>query len=97
LRREFHGLGEIAAGVMQQAAKRSGFLIFRPVGGLNKGRALFFIEKEALSVSVEKVCSHLENLNEKQKIEKAPTGAFSEQMLKISFGCGRKERMSPAC
>jgi hypothetical protein len=58
LRREFHGLSEIAAGVMQQAAKRSGLLIFRPVGGLNKGRALFFIEKEALSVKVEKVCSH---------------------------------------
>ena len=53
LRRKFHGLGEIAAGIMQQAAKRSGLLVFRPVGGLNKGRALFFIEKQAFSVSVE--------------------------------------------
>ena len=61
LRREFHGLGEIAAGVMQQAAKRSGLLIFRPFGSLDKGRALLFIEKEALSVSVKKVCSgHIE-------------------------------------
>jgi hypothetical protein len=61
LRREFHGLGEIAAGVVQETAKRSGLLILRPVGGLNKGRALFFIEKEALSVSVEKMCSgHVE-------------------------------------
>jgi hypothetical protein len=49
LPREFHGLGEIAAGVMQEAAKRSGLLIFRPVGGLYKGRALFFIEKQAIS------------------------------------------------
>jgi hypothetical protein len=72
LRREFHGLGEIAAGIMQQATKRSGFLIFRPVSGFNKGCALFFVEKQALSVRVEKMCSHLANLNEKQKIEKAP-------------------------
>ena len=77
LRREIHGLCEIAAGIMQQAAKRSGLLVFRPVGGLNKGRALFFIEKKTLSVRVEKMCSHLENLSEKQKIEKAPIGAFS--------------------
>jgi hypothetical protein len=76
LRREFHGLGEIAASVVQEAAKRSGLLIFRPVGGLNKRYALFFIEKEALSVHVEKVCSHLENLREKQKVEKAPTGGL---------------------
>lgn len=61
LRREIHGLGEIAAGVMQEAAKGSGLLIFGPVGGLNKGRSLFFIEKQALSVRVEKMCSHLEN------------------------------------
>src|SRR5271155_973462 len=58
LRGEFHGFGEIAAGVMQQAAKRSSFLVFRPVGGLNRGFSLFFIEKEALAVSVEKMCSH---------------------------------------
>ena len=66
------GLGEIAAGVMQQAAKRSGFLVFRPVGGVNKGCALFFIEKEALSVSVEKMCSHLQNLSEKTENRKGP-------------------------
>lgn len=72
LRRELHGLGKIAAGVMQEAAKCSGLLIFRSVGGLDKGDALFFAKKELLSLIVEKMRSrHFIVLIEKAEIEKA--------------------------
>src|SRR5438105_4935769 len=57
-RREIHGLGEIAAGVMQQAAKSLGLVLLLPVRSIDKGRALLFTEKQALAVNVEKMCSH---------------------------------------
>jgi hypothetical protein len=59
VRREIHGLGEIAAGVMQQAAKGPRLGVLQPVRSINKGLALFVIEKEPLSLLIEKVrCRH---------------------------------------
>ena len=63
---------------MQQAAKGPGLVVLQPVRSFNKGFALFLIEKESLSLLVEKMRSwHFIVLMEKTEIEKAPwRGAF---------------------
>jgi len=84
MRHEIERFGEIAAGVMQQAAKGLD-VIPRAARCLDKGLALLLIEKEAFSLIVEKMCSwHVIVLVEEIRIEKAPfLGAFSLAKIKL--------------
>ena len=106
-RREIEGFREIAAGVMQQAAKRL-CRVRRTGRSRNKGLALLLVEEQPPTLFVEQgrarfFVSVFVSTGEtgngkgplvnlvKLKREKAPTGAFSVSRSGISLGCGCRD------
>ena len=104
-RRELEGFREIAAGVVQQAAKRL-CRVRRSGRRRDKGPPLLLIEEQPPPLLVEQGCAGffvsvgesgngegpLVKVRVKLKMEKAPEGAFSVSGTRINLGCGRKDR-----